>query len=474
MLSPLKQLLLNTTFWIGLVTLAIVLVDWIRFWNTQTQTCRVQLALRSILCHPAVLIVLVSGSVTLAGIALYMSYVAPWDIMQDIVSAQQLLRGESPYPANMETLMRTSLQSEPPRISLGQWLPRLKQKEESETGGFLFNGQAHPPHLIFLAVPFVALLGVHTAVLAMNLLSLVALCVILVLIRNALCIELPTRLAVGIAAIILGWSPVVNLLREGQSGLLVAALIVIAWFYLRRGEEVRAGIALGIATCLKLYPGLLLVYLLFRYRRALVAATVSCLLLVTIPLVWLNTRVYLEYFNMIRTVMIRFGGHPLNLSLLGVLRKSGFALGNTLFAILAICVIAGLVSFMALKSYYPPLRWPIDLEYSTLMTLMLLLSPIAWDHYLVILILPIIVLGDWVLMNPRTRWHTLCAFLLLVTALSIPVDSLVFVFLALGKPWMVNPLAVSIPTLALVSLTVWLITLQMKPALREPVDDLSD
>lgn len=396
-----------------------------------------------------------------------MSYVAPWDIMQDIVSAQQLLRGESPYPTNMETLMKASLQSEPPRMSLGKWLPRLKQKEESEAGGFLFNGQAHPPHLIFLALPFVACLGVHTAVLAMNLLSLVALCVILVLIRNALYIELPTRLAVGIAAITLGWSPVVSLLREGQSGLLVAALIVIAWFYLRREQEVQAGIALGVATCLKLYPGLMLAYLLLRYRRALMAAIVSFLLLVAMPLVWLDTRVYREYFNMIHTVMSRFGGHPLNISVLGVLRKSGLAVSNTLFAICAICVIAGFVWFIARNSYDPPLRWPIDLEYSTFMILMLLLSPIAWDHYLVSLILPIFVLGERVLMNPRTRWHTLCAFLLLGTALSIPVDSL---FL----PWMVNPLTSSIPTLALISLTVWLMTLQMKPALRMPVDELSN
>jgi hypothetical protein len=407
-----------------------------------------------------VLTVVVSGSVTLAGAALYMSYVAPWDIMQDIVSAQQLLRGESPYPSNMEMLMQASLQSEPPRMSLGKWFPRLKQKEDSETGGFLFNGQAHPPHLIFLAVPFV-LLGVHSAVLAMNVLSLVALCVIVILIRNALSIELPARLAVGIAAIILGWSPVVNLLRQGQSGLLVAALIVIAWFYLRRGQGVRAGIALGIATCLKLYPGLLFVYLLLRYRRALLAATVSALVLVAIPLIWIDPRVYLDYFNITRTVMTRFGGHPLNISLLGALRKSGFAVGNTFFALGACCIVGGFAWFIARKSGDPLLRRSIDLEYSTFIVLMPLLSPIAWDHYLVILILPMIILVDWVMMNPRTRWHTLCTLLLLVVTLSIPVDTLVIPFLVLGKPWMVSPLTASIPTLGLIALTVWLTTLQI-------------
>jgi hypothetical protein len=425
------------------------------------------MAFRAILSHPVVLTVLLSGGVTLTGMALYMSYVAPWDIMQDVVSAQQLLRGESAYPANMKALMRASLEGEPPRISLGKWFPRLKQKEGWETGGFL-DGQAHPPHLIFLTVPFVGLFGVHAAVLAINLLSLAALCVILVLIRNALKIELPGRVTVGIAAVILGWSPVVNLLRQGQSGLLVAAPIVIAWFYLRRGQQVRAGIAIGIATCLKLYPGLLLVYLLLRYRRALAAATFSVLFLVAIPLIWLGAGIYLEYFCMTRAVMSRYGRHPLNLSLLGVLRKSGLEVGNTLFALSAICIVGAVAWFIARKSDDPMLR-RFDLEYSTFMLLMLLLSPIAWDHYLVILILPIIVLGDWVV-NHQRHWHTLCVFLLLVITLSIPVDTLIRPFLVQGRPWAVNPFTGSLLTLALIGLTVWLIRLQTKPALREVVD----
>jgi hypothetical protein len=110
-----------------------------------------------------------------------------------------------------------------------------------------------------------------------------------------------------------------------------------------------------------------------------------------------------------------------------------------------------------------------DLEYSTFVLLMLLLSPIAWDHYLVILILPIIMLGDWVVIHQR-HWHTLCVYLLLVVTLSIPVDALVHPFLVKGRPWVVNPLTGSLLTLALIGLTVWLIRLQTKPVLPEAVD----
>jgi hypothetical protein len=159
--------------------------------------------------------------------------------------------------------------------------------------------------------------------------------------------------------------------------------------------------------------------------------------------------------------MTRFGGHPLNISLLGALRKSGFAVGNTFFALGACCIVGGFAWFIARKSGDPLLRRSIDLEYSTFIVLMPLLSPIAWDHYLVILILPMIILVDWVMMNPRTRWHTLCTLLLLVVTLSIPVDTLVIPFLVLGKPWMVSPLTASIPTLGLIALTVWLTTLQI-------------
>lgn len=452
MLSPLKQML-TAPFWVGLITLLLVVACRIRFRAMENGLLRARVAVRAFLSSSLVVAFLVCGGVVMSGIALYMNYVAPWDIMQDVVSAQQLLRGESAYPADMKALMRASLQAEPPRLSLGKWIPQLKQKEQWETGGFL-DRQAHPPHLVFLALPFVALFGVHAAVLSIDILSLAALCLILFLAQRELKVALPTRLKVAFFFVFFGWWPVVNLLRQGQSGLLVAAPLVVAWVCLRRGEQAVAGIAVAIGTCLKLYPGLLLVYLMLRYRRALAAATASLLALGALPLIWTPRWIYAEYFRVAGTVVRWYGGHPLNISLLGVLRKSGLALDTPLFVALAVGIVGG-VTWLVLRTPWPAVGTTFDFEYATFMILMLLLSPIAWDHYLVILILPIILLGERV-WNHGKSLRDLGAFIMLVVTFSIPVDVLVGPFLVRGKPWVVNPLTGCIHTLAVITLAIWM------------------
>src|SRR6202012_4112919 len=99
------------------------------------------------------LIVLVGSMATLsASFALYMDYVAPLDVMQDIVSAQQLARGASAYPpAAMPDLIVAALRDEPPKFSLGSLFPALKRKEKWETRGFL-RWRAHPPHQVLLTL----------------------------------------------------------------------------------------------------------------------------------------------------------------------------------------------------------------------------------------------------------------------------------------------------------------------------------
>ena len=470
MLSASKEMMLPGSFWVGLITLFLVLVYWVRFRGTGDGLPQTLVVMRAFLSNFLVLAFLASLAAIANGVALYMSYVAPWDIMQDIVSAQQLLRGESPYPANMKALMETSLQAEPPRVSLGKWIPQLKHKEQWETRGYL-NVQAHPPHLILLILPFVALFGVHTTVLVVNLISLSCLFLILLLARRALKIRLSRRLAAVFLLAFLGWWPVVSLLRQGQSGLLVAAPIVLAWFYLRRGHQALAGIALAIATCLKLYPALLLVYLLFRYPRALAAAVISLVVLAGLPLIWVYGSMYSVYFCMTYTVMRVFGGDATNISVLGVLRKSGLAVSESASATFAI-VAAGSVAWLILRKPGPAVGMTFDFEYATFMVLMLLLSPIAWDHYLPVLILPVVILGNWVV-NQGKSWRNIAAFVLFTVAISIPVGFLMFEMS--DKPWVVKTLGRSIPTVTLLAVTFWMIRLLRRSHVSATViEELSD
>jgi hypothetical protein len=459
--NPTRELLLNSTLWFCVGILVLLVWQYVKLRGRPDSASQAKEKVVRLLSARPVIFFLCLCAVLRAGFVLYISYVAPLDVMQDIVSAQLLQRGESAYPPQMAPLIVRSLKSEPPRFSLGALFPRLKQKEQWETHGFL-PLQAHPPHLILLTIPFVVLLGVHGAALAINLVSLSGLMLIVILIYRSGAFQLSGRTAWLIGIVSLSWEPVLSLLRQGQSGLLVGSLIVLGWYLLRRGHITAAGIPISIAVSLKLYPGVLLVYLLFRYRRAFASAmaTLAVLLLAAIPLGGL--RLFTEYSGIAGKVTAMYGGHPLNLSLLGILRKNGLQVSVPAFAAIVVGVIGGAVLLLVLQRGAPGKRL-LDLEFSLFAALTLLVSPITWDHYIVILILPLVVIGNSVL-NEKANWANMIGLAMLALVIAIPAPSLVFPFGTQQLARLVNVRTASILTLALAALSAWIARLQYEAA----------
>jgi hypothetical protein len=252
--------------------------------------------------------------------------------------------------------------------------------------------------------------------------------------------------------ICLCWEPVLSLLRQGQSALLIGSLLVLGWYLLRRGREGAAGIPIGVATCLKLYPGLLLVYLLLRYRRAFVSAVASIAVLAILPLPFTGLSLFRDYSGIAPRVTAMYGGHPLNLSLLGLLRKNGLNVPSGAFAVLAAAIAAGAVLLIWKSGVADKFR--LEHEYALFCALALLLSPIAWDHYLVILIFPLVVLGNSVL-NPKPEWPSMIGFALLAMMFAIPAISLIFPFATQQQARFVNIRTASILNLALIAFIGW-------------------
>ena len=252
MFDPTRHAILTPAFWLCVAALVVVLLNFIRFRSAPDGRLRPRETLRKILSIPiAVAMSLVAAALALFSV--YMSYAAPLDAMADIVSAKRVVRGESAYPEEMADLIQTNLKNEPARWSLGRFFPELREKEEREGQTYL-KYQPHPPLSVLVAVPLVAIAGIHAAALMMDLISLIALAIMVILIRKSFALYLPLGAGLAILASTISWSPVLILLRQSQSALFVALLIVLAWFFLRREWVVAAGIPLGIATCLKLYP----------------------------------------------------------------------------------------------------------------------------------------------------------------------------------------------------------------------------
>ena len=181
--------------------------------------------------------------------------------------------------------------------------------------------------------------------------------------------------------------------------MLLGGLLTLAWFLLRRGRPAGAGVAVGVAVSLKLVPGIVLIVLALRHRRAFGAALLTLAAIGLGVLGLTSVQDHLDYANTSRGVVETYAAYSGNLSLLGSLARGARDLGLPFAAARALWLAGGIASALALvwvtrKPAAPGRRTDVDLEFALAMTLMPLLSPVAWDHYLAFLILPLAVVAS--------------------------------------------------------------------------------
>jgi hypothetical protein len=154
----------------------------------------------------------------------------PSDGFFDLVGARAFWAGESPYdPAVLARAGLTGM-GHPP-TTFFWFLP-------------LAGLDPHPLNLALGTVTMV-LLGAHAGLLAFELGGARWLAAVPLL-----------------AAAILSTEWMENHLELGQISMWIAFLYLGGWIALRRGRDVLAGVCLGAACTLKLFPGVMLVYLL--------------------------------------------------------------------------------------------------------------------------------------------------------------------------------------------------------------------
>jgi hypothetical protein len=324
--------------------------------------------------------------------------------------------------------------------------------------------QAHPPLTTLFFVPWVAGLGMRGAYFGVSLFSLALGGLSAALVIRELAPELPGGLAATLALGFLGWTPVIETLRQGQINLLLAALIVGAWYSLRRGHLVAGGILVGMATGLKFYPGLLLVYFLLRHRSAVVSGCITLAVLLAFSVALTGWHTYTEYFETLPGLTRRYGGHGQNLSLLGVLARSAngqealVPLVRPVFLTIAAAIVVFSSWLVVRRREQTSARATLDVEFALFVALMPLLSPLAWDHYLVILLVPLAVLGRMVT-EAGPSWIRLLGLLALLAVLALDMTSFGALRRSLdtSSHWFwLNWLTFGPTTVALIVLSAWL------------------
>jgi hypothetical protein len=446
----------NVTFWVVLAALAFS--PWCRTWfGRGTVASRTLLALLAL------------GTLLNLGFAVYKGYAIPRDHMQDMVSAQEFLAGRSLYPEDMSQKIGAALEREPPRWSLGAWWPAQAERERQARHDVasLHWVQAHPPFMTCAVAPLVGTIGISGTYAVLTVVSLAAVLVTLALVAAGLDLRLSRGQWLALALLAVGWAPLLTAVRSGQAGLILGMLMVAGWLCLRRGRPFLGGAFVGVACCLKLFPGLLLIYFLGRNRRAFLGGAAVALALTVLLGVLTGWHTYHEFWETSRGVVPEYAGYPNNLSLLAVLARGvdGPAplsnLTRGLFGALFLGCLLGLAWLCRPGSSAARYGRCFDLEYALVMMLMVPLSPVCWDHYLVVLLLPFAVLAVRAL-GPGASPAAWPAFLALLVVLSVPDTAFTWSGEMVGPQvgrTACNLALMSLRTFALAGLAGWLAVL---------------
>lgn len=187
----------------------------------------------------------------------------------------------------------------------------------------------------------------------------------------------PVRPVIAAVVIVLfGVSSIaVEAVSVGAQSSVVALLLAVAWWRTREGDDVAAGVALGVAVTLKLFPWLLLVLLVFRRRITALWAVGTAVVINGLGLLFpgVSLRGALEAVSSANLSE----SAELNGSLTRLVGE--WIPAGTLTVLL---VLVGALLAVAVARAH----WEIDRQWFAVLAVALAVSPLIWRHYALVLI----------------------------------------------------------------------------------------
>jgi Glycosyltransferase family 87 len=223
--------------------------------------------------------------------------------------------------------------------------------------------------------------------------------------------ELAFKAPLGLSILLFAWA----LTTEGfvihwhavQLSEQIALPLTVCWIYLRRGKQLPAGLALGVAATLKLFPGVLMLFLLFARRfRAFIAASALFGGVAAVMTASYGLDCWRLFFSQQKPVAIAWMGSVRNASLQGIIVRlltptcTGTAYPSVTASYLAagiglgLLLLAGWWSRGLVRRAREQDARAIDLPFALFTVLAVLVNPWIWEHYWVLLIQPAFVVSD--------------------------------------------------------------------------------
>jgi len=367
-------------------------------------------------------------------------YLAPCGAMQDTIGAGELLAGRTAYPVEFQSVVRRVLKDNPVPTA-PSWLAGIQASHLSCL--YQLDLNAHPPLVPVVLAPFVGWIGYFKPILLFEAISLASLVFMIWLWSKAFAIRLARKQWLLFLLVLLGSEPVFEVLRgAGLSGLL-AALVVAVWYLMRTERNGSAGVVLGVAAGLKLFPIVAAGAMLFGRMRAVIALALSCGAIVAGIVCLHGAGIFTDYAATAHADAAEYGWFRNNYGLLANIRY--FLRGDRTFLVpllavlcLAICLISAFVLYRLRHSRAAC----CDFGMALAATLMCILPPVVWTHYFIILFLPLCVLSyysKWW----DSKWMSVAFFLILaaVDQGGLPLEKLAGI-LHTEIVWSLPPLAV--------------------------------
>jgi hypothetical protein len=266
------------------------------------------------------------------------------------------------------------------------------------------------PTFLFLFAPFahVSEPACYWIWFAINVASLAAAMVLLI--RGT---ELDSWLKSVLAVMMLLYTPLDDQIAYAQAQILILLMLVLIMRWLARGNDAGAGLLLALAAALRAYPAVLVLYLLIRRRWRALAATVAGSIvigLITIAGIgWPLTQSglvtiagvggppalrYLSSANLQNSY--RSMADPINVAVSAFVTRlfwDSFGIGLSrrldLLRLATVACTQLAILWLSIKATWRSLPLDeLDCAFGLWVVTAIILSPLAWIHYMVLLFIP--------------------------------------------------------------------------------------
>ena len=187
-------------------------------------------------------------------------------------------------------------------------------------------------------------------------------------------------------------------LGVGQTSILISFCYTLGWVLLRRDQQIAGGVALGLATTMKPFAGLMVLFLaLSRRWRAFAAAAVAWLLIAIYMTHGFGLHSWIGFLQSKRAFTDQWLGNANNASLSSVVlhlfhpvcqggRVPPTRVATMISTVLSLALIAG--AWMVTRKSARDAR-TVDLPFALFAVLSVFCNPVVWEHYNVFLLLPL-------------------------------------------------------------------------------------